>query len=235
MEPLFLSCPLCGERMETPVIITEVYGNSKECKDLKQGDTVDKKALLKLFDGNLLRLKSAYSWMPNPSIKEALEDDACTEIAEGTPINKLDKSGYADVKAALLGCILAKGGLGDRFYERARKLAAQEQKEVLRETSFNKLKLLVAILVRATRFRPARTVAEQAYDEDVCNRMAECEHPEKKRRATGGAAVAGGEPKQFQIYVKNLDGATITLTVTPADNMALLKAMLYQKSKGECV
>jgi len=145
MVPHFLTCSLSGKKMARPVLITDV----KELDNVKQGDTVDYYSLLDLLSlklkevgWDLQLLAGICSFVPNRSIEEALEDYACTEIAEATPIAALKESDFQMVRASVLGGILAKSKLA-KWHARARELAAAA-------STTKNLIALVAILARAS-------------------------------------------------------------------------------------
>mmetsp|Transcript_78919 Transcript_78919/g.127959 ORF Transcript_78919/g.127959 Transcript_78919/m.127959 type:complete len:396 (+) Transcript_78919:74-1261(+) len=233
MVPHFLTCSLSGKKMARPVLITDV----KELDNVKQGDTVDYYSLLDLLSlklkevgWDLQLLAGVCSFVPNRSIEEALEDYACTEIAEATPIAALKESDFQMVRASVLGGILAKSKLA-KWHARARELAAAA-------STTKNLIALVAILARASR-EPQATTEEQgeieeghlrrlkrAREQGVMKERLAAEH--KKRRDAGGAALES-QDIEYQIFVLELTGKKITLEVSKSDTIDMVKSKIQNK------
>jgi len=87
--------------------------------DLREGDTVDVHAL-RLRVGDVSKL----DFVPNLKVAEALEDFACSNIAESTPIAHLKRQDVHATVAAVLNHIIVHDNL-QTFRERARALAAE--------------------------------------------------------------------------------------------------------------
>ena len=217
MVPPFLTCSLSGDTMVRPVLITD----AKELDNVKQGDTVDYYSLLKLKQvaGDLQLLADVCSFVPNHSIEEALEDYACTKIAEATPIAALKDSDFPVALASVLGGILAQSRLA-KWHTRALELsdAASSTKNLI---------ALVAILARASRMHATKAARKLACKQEV---IPEKGREHKKRRGAGGAAL-GTRDVGFPIFVKTLTGKMIQLSVSSCDTIESLQGQI-QKSEG---
>ena len=216
MVPSFLTCSLSGDMMARPVLITD----AKELDNVKQGDTVDYYSLLKLKEvaGDLQLLAGVCSFVPNCSIEEALENYACTEIAEATPIAALKVSDFQVVRASVLRGILAKSKLA-KWHARARELAAAA-------STTKNLTALVAILAHASReLHATKKARKRARGQGVIKEKGR-EH--KMCRGAGGAAL---EPPDigYRIIVETPTGKAIVLKVSPSDTIEWVKSQIQDK------
>jgi len=215
MVPHFLTCSMSGGTMVRPVLITDAKG----LDNVKQGDTVDFYSLLKEVGGDEQLLAGVCSFVPNRSIEEALEDYACTEIAEATPIAALKESDFQVVRASVLGGILAESRLA-KWHARARELAAAA-------STTKNLIALVAILARASEILEKRTQARKlARKQGVIVERLAAEY--KKRREAGGASLES-QDLVYQIFVTNLTGHKITLEVSKSDTIDMVKSKVSDK------
>ena len=129
MLPSYLYCPLSGEPMSKPVLITQVH-EVHAMKGLQEGDTCDLEALTSMFLNCPEALATACSFMRNRTIEDAMEEYACEKLAERLPIAALPESDVAATVAAASGQILARHEL-EKWHDRARKLAIEPNKASL--------------------------------------------------------------------------------------------------------
>ena len=129
MLPSYLYCPLSGEPMSKPVLITQVR-EVHAMKGLQEGETCDLEALTSMFLNCPEALATACSFMRNRTIEDAMEEYACEKLAERLPIAALPESDVAATVAAASGQILARHEL-EKWHDRARKLAIEPNKASL--------------------------------------------------------------------------------------------------------
>lgn len=103
--PEYLLCPLSGQPMGRPVLVTAI-GKEAGKVHVKIGETVDLASLLPLFGWDMKKLQGTYSVLPNSNIEDALEDFACTQIAESTAIRVLKECDVKITIAAALGALI---------------------------------------------------------------------------------------------------------------------------------
>ncbi len=202
--PRHLVCPLSKEPFLEPVILSGPVG--PELSGLQEGDTVDVHALrLRVDDASKL------DFLPNLKVGEALEDFACSKIAESTPIAQLKREDVHATVAAVLNLILVDDSL-QTVRERARALAA-EALESGTVKARRVLVELVALLARKERrwphFRrdlvgdPPRTVPSKR--KFVDDSAGACK-PERHGSAFGGSA-SGGSASAGESGAKEDEGA----------------------------
>ena len=209
--PPHLVCPLSGEPLTEPVVITTVHGKkgATEGLGLAPGETVDRRSLL--------CLGVACSYVPNPTVEAAIEDFACQRFAESLPIAALQESDVHPTVAAVLGQILAQPSLG-AWHVQARELALAPSRE--------SLTALAAISAR-------RNGSWKGLEREIAagyKRQRDADEADSGSRAR----KARGEdtPRwEGQLFVKTLTGKNVTLEVESSDTIENVKSKI-QKQEG---
>ena len=137
--PAFALCPLSGDPLCRPVLVTAIKTHLEGAKDLQLGDTVDLMTLLALCEFDRDKMEKAFEVVANRKLEEALEHWACTQLAERTPIAALKDSDVRNVAAALLQKILGKQQL-EKWHAHAQQMAGHSDRKRLVE--------LTAVLAR---------------------------------------------------------------------------------------
>ena len=208
--PPHLVCPLSGEPLTEPVVITTVHGKkgATEGLGLAPGETVDRRSLL--------CLGVACSYVPNPTVKAAIEDFACQRFAESLPIAALQESDVHPTVAAVLGQILAQPSLG-AWHVQARELALAPSRE--------SLTALAAISAR-------RNGSWKGLEREIAagyKRQRDADEADSGSRAR----KARGKDTRWkgQLFVKTLTGKSVTLEVESSDTIENVKSKI-QKLEG---
>ena len=173
------------------------------------GDTYDYQSLQNCFD-NLDTLAHSVSFVPNLKIQEALEEYACSKLAQSLPIMVLNDSAVHVTIAEALGRILAQPQLA-KWHDRAKTLAAEPGKP--------SLLALVTIMARLRQPWKATNEAMQQLAGKKTRRSPDLQP--RKRQALGGGARSSEE--DITVYVKTLNGSTITIIIRPSDTIMVLK------------
>ena len=250
MLPSYLYCPLSGEPMSKPVLITQVR-EVHAMKGLQEGETCDLEALTSMFLNCPEALATACSFMRNRTIEDAMEEYACEKLAERLPIAALPESDVAATVAAASGQILARHEL-EKWHDRARKLAIEPNKA--------SLTALASILAR-TKTSWAVFTCELRDGKRPLEEKAAVGDPGSgsgKRRAVGGSAADAKptpvkldaetatdlvkkirgtkEPGKIDLIVQTVrDGMTIIyLEVDLSDTVAVVKKKIQEKKKSFC-
>ena len=208
--PPHLVCPLSGEPLTEPVLITTVHGKkgATEGLGLAPGETVDRRSLL------IQGLGAACSYVPNRTVEAAIEDFACQRFAESLPIAALQESDVHPTVAAVLGQILAQPSLG-AWHVQARNLALAPSRE--------SLTALAAISARrnGTWKELQREIAagyKRQRDAD------EADSGSRARKARGKDTRWKGE-----LLVKIITGKSVTLEVESSDTIENVKSKIQDK------
>ena len=208
--PPHLVCPLSGEPLTEPVVITTVHGKkgATEGLGLAPGETVDRRSLL--------CLGVACSYVPNRTVEAAIEDFACQRFAESLPIAALQESDVHPTVAAVLGQILAQPSLG-AWHVQARELALAPSRE--------SLTALAAISAR-------RNGSWKGLEREIAagyKRQRDADEADSGSRAR----KARGKDTRWkgQLFVKTLTGKSVTLEVESSDTIENVKSKI-QKQEG---
>ena len=173
------------------------------------GDTYDYQSLRNFFDDSET-LAHSVSFVPNLKIQEALEEYACSKLAQSLPIMVLNDSDVHVTIAEALGRILAQPQLA-KWHDRAKTLAAEPGKP--------SLLALVTIMARLRKPWKATNEAMQQLAGKKTTRSPDLQP--RKRQALGGAARSSEE--DIQIFVKTLTGKAITISIRPSETIMVLK------------
>ena len=249
MVPDYLLCPLSGQPMALPVLVTAISkeaGRQQELDGVKIGQTVDFRSLVPLCGWSAKKVNDTFSVVPNSNIEDAMEDFACTKIAESTAICALKECDVKTTIAAALGKILL--GRSEKWHNRARQLAAEPP-------SKKNLVALVSLLARdGGRSRdfykelcsaaPTATAPLVVSDEPGKrpHESPEAEESGKKHRALGSSAAAGVQSSAdvksanapcaavpFEICVGTLTGQAISLQVSASSLVSDVKDLIQDK------
>ena len=218
--PAFALCPLSGDPMCRPVLVTAIKTHLEGAKDLQLGDTVDLRTLLALCEFDRDKVETAFEVVANRKLEEALEHWACTQLAERTPIAALKDSDVRNVAAALLQKILGKQQL-EKWHAHAQQMAGHSDRKRLVE--------LTAVLARekgnnwnevrlqhVRRTAPARTQANAPNHAAAADPSAALENATTLVSTAAGAggarAVRGSVMNPAQGYTGNCNASVTRAT-----------------------